>query len=261
MNTRRLKRLLRKVVDVYPCGRTIGLEVTSGDLDQNKGAKLYASLFGYTLSIALPQVLLRPKHSWVDLSNESWASTRPDGRKGYDEYTPRTYGFYLFENHFNVMYGLDNDGDVRQRWSCFLPWTTWRFHALRTYDRAMRLYGERIESPTCSFDELMQLSDETPKVHFSFLDYDGTPVNAETYVDERQWKRGEGAFKWLSLLVKDKVVRQLEVRYSEAVGPEKNSWKGGTLSCSITMEQGENHEAAFKRLAARSRFTEVLRIS
>ena len=261
MTKYRLKRLLKKVIDIYPCGRTIGLEVTSGDGDENKGAKLNASLFRHSVSIWLPQWLLRPKHSWVDLSNESWARTRPDGRKGYDEYTPRTYGFYLFENHFNVMYGLDNDGDLQQRWSCFLPWTTWRFHALRTYDRAMRLHGERIDSSTSFYDELIELADDTPKVHFSFLDYDGTPVNAETHVSERQWKKGEGAFKWLSLIMKDKVVRQLEVRYSEAVGQEKNSWKGGTLSCSITMGEGENHEAAFKRLAAGAHFDEVRRIS
>jgi len=86
-----------------------------------------------------------------------------------------------------------------------------------------------------------------PKACFEFEDYDGKKIVAATHIEEREWKRGTGWFKWLSLIWSNKVSRSLDIRFSEEVGPEKGSWKGGTLGHGIEMLPGELHEAAFRR--------------
>jgi hypothetical protein len=43
------------------------------------------------------------------------------------------------------------------------------------------------------------------------------------------------------------VKRSLDLRFSDEIGPEKGSWKGGTVGHSIDMLPSESPEAAFRR--------------
>lgn len=86
-----------------------------------------------------------------------------------------------------------------------------------------------------------------PKAIFEFEDYDGKRIKATTHIAEWEWKFGEGSFKWLSIFRKPKIRRSLDIQFSEEVGPEKGSWKGGTIGHSIDMTEGELHESAFRR--------------
>ena len=54
-------------------------------------------------------------------------------------------------------------------------------------------------------------------------------------------------FRWLSVFAKPKISRSLSIEFSEEVGPEKGSWKGGTLGTGTTMLAHEDAEAAFRR--------------
>ena len=84
-------------------------------------------------------------------------------------------------------------------------------------------------------------------VSFQFEDYDGEIITATSLIEERQWEFGEGYFKWLSWFRKPKIIRSLDLQFSEEVGPEKGSWKGGTVGHGIDMLPGEMHEQAFRR--------------
>ena len=55
------------------------------------------------------------------------------------------------------------------------------------------------------------------------------------------------AFAWLSIFRRAKIRRSLSLTFSEEVGPEKGSWKGGLMGTGIEMLPGELHEAAFRR--------------
>lgn len=68
-----------------------------------------------------------------------------------------------------------------------------------------------------------------------------------THIEEREWKFGTGWFRWLSWFRKPKVSRSLDIRFSEEVGKDKGSWKGGKVGHGIDMLPGELHEAAFRR--------------
>lgn len=66
-------------------------------------------------------------------------------------------------------------------------------------------------------------------------------------VEEREWHRGEGWFKWLKWFYPAKIKRSLDLSFSAEVGPQKGSWKGGTLGHGIDMLPNETVEDAFRR--------------
>jgi hypothetical protein len=86
-----------------------------------------------------------------------------------------------------------------------------------------------------------------PKARFELDDYDGKRIQAATHIEEREWRFGTGWFKWLSVFRKPKIRRSLSINFSDEVGPEKGSWKGGTTGTGIDMLTDELHEAAFRR--------------
>lgn len=229
------------------------LLLSSGGDDTREGAKLYLALLGHNVTIPLPQWVLRPHRRWVDTSKYTW-STNPAG--GYWSIEERAYGAFLFENHFNLLYGLrTDDSTTEQRWSCFLPWSEWRHVRYETFG----LDGQVVEAVEegQGFDLQREAEARTPKVRFSFKDFDGEDIEATTFIYRRTWKRGTGWFKWLSLVWKDRTRLSLDIEFSKEVGKRKGSWKGGTIGHSIEMEPGETHLAAFQRYAEKHGLSDV----
>lgn len=83
--------------------------------------------------------------------------------------------------------------------------------------------------------------------YFKFQDFDGQMIIATCMIEEREWHRGRGWFQWLKYFYKPKIRRSLDLKFSEEVGPEKGSWKGGTVGHGIDMLPGETPEMAFRR--------------
>ena len=87
------------------------------------------------------------------------------------------------------------------------------------------------------------------------------PFTARTLIEEREWRLGEGWFKWLSLFRGPKISRSLDIRFSGETGRRKGSWKGGTTGHSIQLKfLGELHETAFRRYCAAHEMTFVGKI-
>lgn len=99
-----------------------------------------------------------------------------------------------------------------------------------------------------------------PSASFDFLDFDGELITAKTHIEEREWRFGEGRFKWLSLFRKPMIRRSLDIDFSKETGRRKGSWKGGTVGHSIDMLPGELHEAAFRRYCAKHDMTFKVRL-
>lgn len=207
-----------------------------------------------TLIIALPQ-FIQPSRNWVDTSHYGWTN---NPRGGYWNIDPREYGFCVLDGHLSVSFGrITDDSSTEQRWGWFFPWKAWRHVRRSLYDLSgshfatipERARHNKVGDAAWRNHWAVEtaLEEACPTASFEFDDYDGERIVATTRIEEREWKKGEGRFKWLALFWPRKIQRSLDLRFSSEVGKRKGSWKGGTVGHSIAMLPGELHEAAFRR--------------
>lgn len=220
--------------------RPLSVMLCSGSDDrENPGCNIRFQAFGCTLICELPQII-KPWRKWVDLRGKSWAS----GDGFWDEH-PREYGFCLNDGHLSVHLGAQtHDSETTQDWGCFLPWTQWRQVAHRLYHSDGLLAADVAHSP---WDEWHKIRDGLRRAKFAIIDHDGERVEVETFVEEREWRLGTGWFKWLGYLAPKKRSRAMDLAFKKEIGPEKGSWKGGTVGHGIEMMAGETQEQAMRR--------------
>lgn len=217
-----------------------------GEDDEGSGNDLTIYACGWVARIGLPKILrpYKEKHMAESWSEETKARL---GRDYYFVLFPRDYGFSLSDGFFQIYHGArTHDSATDKTWSCFLPWTQKRHVRHSLYGLDGGLFFEIGEEPK-AWLSMYDKKKECPSASFEFNDYDGKRIVAATRIEEREWLHGTGWFKWLCWFVKPLVRRSLDIEFSEEVGPEKGSWKGGTIGTGIDMLQGELHESAFKR--------------
>lgn len=233
--------------------RPLRLVYSSGAHEDGPGPNtLTLYLFGWIVRLMLPRLLddYRVRHI-----AESWdaATVARLGRNWYEERHPREYGFSLSDGFLQVFLGAQtHDSTTTQSWCTHLPWTQWRFHRFSLYDAAGAEFWTQIEKParlgrSRDFDAQREAEARCDKVAFLIDDFDGERITATTHIEEREWKFGEGWFRWLSLFRPNMVRRSLSIKFDKECGPEKGSWKGGTMGTGIDMPPGELHDAAFRR--------------
>lgn len=249
--------------------RPIALVIGSGDGDDYPGCRVRISGFGHTLILALPAII-KPWRRWVDITTEPTRTQmlRAGREAGYWQTHEREYGFTCSEGHLSVKLGRQtHDSSTEQSWGCFLPWRSWRHvrHSL------FGLRGEHIadmphhrtfagmstEDHRAYWAEQERTQALAPTRTFAFDDFDGERLAATTRIEEREWRLGEGRWRWLSLFRRPKIDRSLDIQFSSETGSRKGSWKGGTVRHSIKMLPGELHEAAFRRYCAEHSMTFV----
>ena len=253
----------RKIEFTKTQGRWWAVTLSSG-ADEYRGCSLTLIGFRRYLSIPLPAIL-KPHRHWVDTSKYEWASAAG----GYWDEDRRDFGVSLFDGHFCVKFGRQaDDSSIDQDWGCFLPWTEWRHVRYSVYDLdgkhvwtepVGRLHGT-IDGWRERHEERERVMQALPKARFAFKDFDGEDIEAEAFIEERQWKFGTKWFKWLSLFRRDRVRRSLDLKFSKEVGKRKGSWKGGTIGHGIDMLPGEFHEAAFRRYCAEHKLQFIGRV-
>ncbi|CAG9255937.1 hypothetical protein [Paraburkholderia caribensis] len=224
------------------------LRITYETADEDyrrRGNAIVIYAFRRRVEFALPE-LVKPYRRWVDTSRYQWATGPNDG---YWDVHPREWGFSLHEGFLQVFFGPQtHDSTTTKSWCAHLPWTQWRY--IRTSYHGLdgehlRTFPER--RGLGAFDDEYAFEKTVPKRTFRFRDYDGEEIEATTHIEEREWRFGEGWFKWLSLFRRAKVRRSLDIAFSKEVGRKKGSWKGGTIGHSIEMRDGELHVDAFAR--------------
>lgn len=235
---------------------------SSGDgQDNDRACQLRINLLSFYLILVLPNIV-KPHRTKVYPKWDT-ATVARLGRDYYWDIDPRSYGFIVNDGHFNIRYGRTGgsacDSNIEQRWSCFLPWTQWRFIRHSFYDLNGLLFWAEVESETRALRKLGGRYDKErraivdswtclcPTAKFMFSDFDGEVIEATTKIEEREWLFGTGWFKWLSLFRLPMVRRSLDIHFSSETGKRKGSWKGGTVGHSIEMLPGELHESAFRR--------------
>ncbi|PZO78452.1 MAG: hypothetical protein DI629_12190 [Mesorhizobium amorphae] len=234
--------------------RSLSVMLGSGDGDDYPGCRLRLSGFGHTLIIALPAVI-KPHRRWVDTSRHSWASAGG----GYWDVSEREYGFTVAEDYLHVHHGAQtNDSTSDHSWCLGLPWKQWRHvrHELYGLDgESFSIMPERARGASLNWQAREALQAACPKREFAFADFDGEPLVATTRIEEREWRLGEGWFRWLGWFCPPKISRSLDITFSGETGERKGSWKGGTIGHSIEMLPRELHEEAFRRYCAEHKMT------
>jgi hypothetical protein len=243
-----LGRFITYARDTY--GKPFGVVIDSGE-GEHPGCHLLLRGFGHTLLIELPPIV-RPWRQKI-VANWDPATVERLGRDWYWDEHAREYGFQLSDEGFlQVFLGRQtHDSTTTQSWSCFLPWTQWRHVRMSFHGLAGEHFWTQIERDRkaggSNWEERQRAEKACPKAVFEFDDFDGKRIRATTHIEEREWRFGTGWCRWLSLVRRPRVRRSLSIEFSEEVGPEKGSWKGGTLGHGIEMLPGELHEAAFRR--------------
>jgi hypothetical protein len=197
------------------------------------------------------------------------------GRDYYYTYIPKIYGFSFCwadeTPHFAINYGVDDDygwneiESKRKYW--FLPWKecTHIRHSYYTPD-GTEFYTEYSKDTQMLRDmgydgwkQREEIVGKCPTMKIEFHDYDGTLITGTARMEEMEWHRGTSWCKWLRFFTKNKVRRYLNFQFDQEVGPDKSSWKGGTIGSGIDMLPGESAIDAFKRWCAmphRSKYKE-----
>lgn len=222
-----------------------GAILDSGDDEESPGCHLRLYLGWCTVLIDLPQII-QPHRRKVLAQTWDAAVVARMGRNWYYDVHENEFGFSLVGGHLSVMYGPQtHDSVTTKRWGWFMPWMQWRSVRFSLYDASGKHFWS--EGKRERYEVRWAVEEACPKATFEFDDYDGKRIQATTRIQEREARFGEGWFKWLSLFRRARIYRSLDIKFSEEVGPEKGSWKGGTTGHSIEMLPGELHEAAFKR--------------
>lgn len=244
--------------------RPFAIMLDSGDSDDYPGCRFRLSGFGHTLILALPAVI-KPWRQWVDTSHYEWSDKT---RGGYWDVHRTEYGFTCCEGHLSWHYGAQtHDSTTTKSKGWFIPWRNWRFVRHSLYDLAGEHFatfpqrGKRAKISDAAWrnhwDVERAIEGACPAAAFEFDDYDGERITATTKIEEREWRLGEGKFKWLSLFRRPKIRRSLDIRFSAETGRRKGEWKGGTIGHSIDMRPGELHESAFRRYCSEHEMTFV----
>ena len=201
-------------------------------------------LFGWIVRVNLPQII-KPYKEFVDTSMYEWAKG-----PGYIINHNREYGFSLSEDFFQIFYGPQtNDSTTTKSWGKSLPWKQWRHISTTVFDKDMDIAYEQIAGVKNPLEKYTVIQN-MPRRQFLFKDYDGELITAQVHVERWHWKFGQGWFKWLSLFKKDLIRTSIEMNLDKEMGPEKGSWKGGTVGLGFDMLQGESVKQTFIRWCA-----------
>lgn len=231
----------------------IRLVLSSGDREEegNPPNTLTAYAFGWVARVNVPRII---KPHAVRHHAKSWdaATVARMGRDWYEETFPKEYGFCLNDGSLQLYYGPQtHDSRSTKSRGWFLPWMQWRHVRYSLYDLKGGLFWEQRQKKDirgiAAFTDQYEAQKACPAAHFALRDYDGSEVIATARIDEREWRFGEGWFKWLSWFRKAMIKRRLDIEFNVETGPEKGSWKGGTTGTSIDMLPGEMHEGAMRR--------------
>lgn len=216
--------------------------------DEHKWNQLRFIAFGWCLNILMPRILQpwRIKH----YANWDAKTVTRLGRNWYFEEHRRVLGFSVCDmgngyDFVQVMFGAQtHDSRTTMNWCKHLPWKQWKHvrHTIYLPDGSSFAHeGKR------KWEDWHELRDQCPRVHFGFEDYDGEMIVASCRIEEREWHKGTGWFRWLKYFSKPRIRRSLDLEFSAEVGTGKGSWKGGTTGHGIEMVRGDTPETAFRR--------------
>lgn len=242
--------------------RNFSLMFSTGDEEDGpRQSSLTLRAFGWSFRMKLPNWIqpcrIRHEAHWDE------ETVKRLGRNHYFETHEREFGISLSDmgngyDFLSIHYGPQtNDSRTTKSWCRHLPWMQWDMvrHTLLLPDGGHFWSSDEIanrkrrkkDRSFIPFDEFWKRREGVPKEHFLFEDFDGEKIIATCFIEEREWHRGTGWFRWMKYFWPAKTRRSLDLAFSSEVGTGKGSWKGGTIGHGIDMREGEFPINAFKR--------------
>lgn len=244
---------------VGPWTGRFSVEWSSGGGEDEEGYRNHLRIcaFGKVFQVKLPN-LLPPWRKKVMALSWDEDTVKRLGRNWYWHVEERRFGFALSNmgngyDFLQVFFGPQTmDSRTTKSWSKHLPWKMWDCVRTSVYNPDGSHFATE-DRKNGAWKQWYEMREKCPQVHFGFEDYDGEMIVASCRIEEMEWRKGSGWFKWLRLFAKPKIRRSLDLHFSAEVGPEKGSWKGGTIGHGIEMLRGETPEQAFRRYCSSER--------
>lgn len=164
---------------------------------------------------------------------------------GRDECDNPEYGFMFHHNSFWIYYGLN------KQWSFNLPWFDYKW--VRT---SYLLKGGNWVNDTpkqkqdWDFYNNKYVWEETYPYTYTLNNGSIQERTATIKVCEREWRRKW--FTWTKLTSKSR--KTIEVEFSDEVGEETGSWKGGTVGCGYDILGNETPLECLRRMEKERKF-------
>jgi hypothetical protein len=238
------------------------------DDDEGSGPCIRLCARGHTLITSLPRNFLKPQR--VRIIATSWDKETCDrlGRNWYEEVYQRIYGFICNDGFLEFLYGAQtNSSDTTKSWSIFLPWKDTRHVRHTIYNLDGSVFWEEFDKDASNrlenFRHRQMVEKVSPGFVFEFEDFDGEIITARTFVEEQEWQKGSGKFKWISFFSKPIISRSMSIEFSKETGKRKGSWKGGTIGHSINLLSNvESQESAFMRYCEENgmKYRKIIRV-
>lgn len=220
--------------------KQLGIRFSSGSEPSDGFSRNYILItaFRTAVRIELPRILSPYCDKYGSAEREYGISIDSNGGGEYD--------------YINIRYGPQTyDSLTTKRLGWFIPWKQWRMVRMTFFNPDQTVFY------TCDGHDFFTYypeKEKCPSTQYLIKDYDGEEIVATVRVEEREWKRGEKWFKWVGWFYKPQVRRSLDISFDKEVGPEKGSWKGGTLGHGMEMKAGETIDEAFDRYCKTSLF-------
>lgn len=185
--------------------------------------------------------------TWEDVLPEKWIP------KDYEQ--ERELGFYYFERALYLKLWAKTKAIympwdmVHVRWSVLLKdgnyWheTAWTRKTEKQLPKIKPYVGSVV-------DEFRY--QETFDYTYTLRSGEIQRVTATCGLEEREWRWRW--FKWFRVPGTYTIRRSIDIDFSEEVGEERGSWKGGTIGCGYELLPGESIEQCLRRMEKERRF-------
>ncbi len=226
------------------------------DYPDEKHNAIKGSLFGWGFRLLLPQ-LFKPVAIKVV---PNWPSEQIAriGRDHYYSYFNRVWGFSIYENTFQLMWGVQGASEwnfpsalKEKSWFCLIPWLSYRPAAHWVFDGNGQLVWEEQFKNTQRAKEnnvkRFELTHQLTPRRYLVKDFDGEEIVVRVHQEFRKWERGTSWCSWLSWFMKGIARKTIELEFEKEIGQKKGSWKGGLIATGFKMSPGESVDACVER--------------
>lgn len=234
------------------------------DLGNENYCQLVIQLFKHSWYIRVPE-LFKPRHEWVDLSREEWATPDRNGVKGYDKYTRREYGFILTPECVHVRYGIQpgqwTRDDPENSDHSLVFWYPWQLTIVRhdllypdgsIYHR--NLYPRKDQTHLHWYEVFdghtkintgaeVKVAEYVDLEHYNKTDGKLQRAHIRLTGEEREWR--PKCTRWLPIF--RYIKRTVDCDSDTQLGTRAGSWKGGMMGWSTEWRKDESMKAAFGR--------------
>jgi len=247
------KFVILNFIDFYYKGQrdsVIGITLDSGDSGDYPGNKLMIQIWKYSVWIKIPPII-KPwaqKHTFTTLSPEATAQRLEKfGHLDYFEYHARKFGFHMQTHGLHTSFGPStwDSQTTKSRYFSF-PWREYDLVLNAICDAAGVEHIEKDKDVRLDYKEKEAIKDTMPRYVFLLRDYDGQEIRAYCHMEKRVYRIGTGwVKKYLGALRPTRTFIELDIAFDGETGPEKGSWKGGTIGTGSRAEKGDKLDAQY----------------